>query len=191
MTLLACSMVGAVWALEPVKLNKPNLERGKSLMKTLSERHSVRDYADKALSLQDLSDLLWAANGINRDDGRRTAPSAMNKQPIRLYVVDSRGTWYYNHKTHTLEPIKEGDFRQKMRGSTPALNLLVVSESPGTSYSGVDAGYVSQNICLVCTALDLATVPAGTMDHDAFAKACNLDTKHKIFIQHPVGYPKK
>ena len=71
-------------------------------MKALSDRHSDREYADKELSLQDLSDLLWAANGINRPDGKRTAPSALNKQDIDIYVIMKEGAYLYDTKTNSL-----------------------------------------------------------------------------------------
>ena len=74
-------------AQKQIKLNAPNKSRGTAVMKALSERHSVREFSTKELSLQDLSDLLWAANGINRSDGKRTAPSAMNKQDVDIYVI--------------------------------------------------------------------------------------------------------
>ena len=87
--LLVCLVlsVAASAADKVVKLPKPNLNRAGTVMKALSERQSTREYASKALSLSDLSDLLWAANGINRPDGKRTAPSALNKQDVDIYVI--------------------------------------------------------------------------------------------------------
>jgi nitroreductase len=190
LTLFAAGVAAGVYALEPVKLNAPDKSRGKSLMKALDDRMSVREFADREVSIQDLSDILWMANGVNRPDGRRTAPSAMNRQDIKLYVVTAAGSYYYDHKSHTLEPIAKGDFRQKMRGSMPALNLLVVADDGEARYAGVNAGYVSQNIYLGCSALDMATVAAAGMDEGAFKKACKLNDKQKIVVQHPLGYRK-
>ena len=88
--LLVCLVlsVAASAADKVVKLPKPNLNRAGTVMKALSERQSTREYASKALSLADLSDLLWAANGINRpESGKRTAPSALNKQDVDVYVI--------------------------------------------------------------------------------------------------------
>ena len=86
-------------------------------MKALSDRHSDREYADKELSLQDLSDLLWAANGINRPDGKRTAPSALNKQDIDIYVIMKEGAYLYDTKTNSLQPLAKGDHRAAVAGS--------------------------------------------------------------------------
>ena len=100
--LLVCLMLSAAAfaADKVIKLPKPNLNRTGAVMKALSERHSTREYASKALSLADLSDLLWAANGINRkESGMRTAPSALNKQDVDVYVAVS-----YTHLTLPTTP---------------------------------------------------------------------------------------
>lgn len=190
-TLCATGIVTGACALEPIKLNAPDLERGETLMKSLDERQSIREYSDEEISLQDLSDLLWAANGINRPDGRRTAPSAMNRQPVHIYVADSHGVYVYDHKEHALTPVSEGDYRQRVRGNMPAMNLVLVVEDGSDKFAGVNVGYVSQNICLACTALGMATVPCGGMDEKAFSEACRLSRKQQPIIHHPVGYPVK
>lgn len=184
--LAACS-----FAQEPIKLNEPSLDRGKALMTTLSERHSVREFADRDLSLQDMSDLLWAANGINRpDEGKRTAPSAMNRQDIKVYVLTTRGAYVYNAATHTLDPVAEGDFRQGVRGNIPPVNLVLVADNGSAGMVEVNAGYVSQNIYLASTAIGLATVACGTMDEPAFRTALKLNESQRAILLHPVGYPK-
>jgi len=189
---LAAALIatGAVYALEPIKLNKPDIKRGKSAMEALSERKSVREYSAKELTVQDLSDLLWAANGITREDGRTTNPTAMNKQDIKVYVVLPKGTYLYNNKENRLDPISEGDHRQEIRGAMPALNLLIVADDGEARFAGVNAGYVSQNIYIFCAANGMGTVAAAGMDHDAYKKACKWDDKQKAVLQHPVGYLK-
>lgn len=96
------------------QIDSPDKNRGSSVMKALSDRHSDREYASKELSLQDLSDLLWAANGINRPDGKRTAPSALNKQDIDIYVIMKEGAYLYDAKANSLQPIAKGDHRQRL-----------------------------------------------------------------------------
>ena len=96
MTAVAVMAAVGAFALEPVKLNEPDLDRGGSLMRALADRRSVREYADRALSLQDMSDLLWAANGVNRPaSGKRTAPSAMDRRDIQIYVLTDKGVYLY------------------------------------------------------------------------------------------------
>ena len=97
--------------LKVIKLNAPDKTRGTAVMKAFSDRHSDREFASKELSAQDLSDLLWAANGINRTDGKRTAPSALNKQDIDVYVIMKDGAYLYDAKAHALNPIAKGDHR--------------------------------------------------------------------------------
>ncbi|OCR34691.1 dehydrogenase [Bacteroides fragilis] len=111
-----------------IQLPKPDMNRAGLLMKALSERHSTREYASKALSNTDLSDLLWAANGINRSsEGKRTAPSAMNRQDIDIYVVLPQGTYLYDAKGHKLNLISEGDHRSAVAGGQTFVNNAPVS----------------------------------------------------------------
>lgn len=190
MAATALISVGAA-ALEPVKLNEPALDGGKSLMQSLAQRRSVREYTDRPLSLQDMSDLLWAANGVNRpQSGKRTAPSAMDRRDIQVYVVTDKGVYRYVPEDSLLEPIAEGDHRQSVRGNMPAVNLVLVAEDGEARFADTDAGYISQNIYLACTSLGLATVSCGTMDEGAFRDACRLDDRQRIVLFHPVGYPK-
>jgi len=174
---------------KPEKLPAPNKERPATLMQALSDRKSTRTYAKRALSRQDLGDMLWAANGVNRPDGKRTAPSAMNKQDIKIYVIDAEGSYLYDATDHSLVPIAEGDFRQKVRGTTPAANLVLVADTD-SRWAMIDAGYVSQNIYLFCAANSMATVACGSMDQEAVRKALNLAEGQMIAVQHPVGYIK-
>ena len=128
--LLLCLLVSvAAFAAEKViKLPKPNMNRSGSVMNALSERHSTREYAAKALTSADLSDLLWAANGVNRPaDGKRTAPSAMNKQDVDVYVVLPQGTYLYDAKAHQLNLVAEGDHRPWFTISGMAAKLESIS----------------------------------------------------------------
>jgi len=101
--------------LKTIKLNEPNKKRGLPVMEALSIRASVREWSDKELSLQDLSDLLWAANGINRPDSKkRTASSAQNAQDVDIYVFRKDGVYLYDHIGHALVPVVAGDQRSQI-----------------------------------------------------------------------------
>jgi SagB-type dehydrogenase family enzyme len=189
--------------LEPVKLNVPDKTRGSVVMKAFSDRHSERNFSEKKLSLQDLSDLLWATCGINRPEKRlTTAPSAMNKQDIDVYVIMEEGAYLYDPVSHALNPVAVGDFRpliatgQDFAKKAP-VSLLLVSElsrlgdanEERTRLTGaIDGGIVSQNISLFCAGCGLATVPRGSMDKDGLAKALNLSATQMLVLNHPVGY---
>ncbi len=190
--------------LKVIQLDAPNKDRGSSIMKSLAERRSAREYAEQDLSLQDLSDLLWAANGISQEsDGKRTAPSALNKQDIDIYVVMKEGAYLYDAKAHALHPITAGDHRAAVAAGqdfakTAPVSLVLVSDlsrfgevSDRTRLTGaMDAGYVSQNICLFCAGTGLATVPRATMDKAALKEILKLTDSQELMLNSPVGYPK-
>lgn len=190
--------------LKKIQLNNPDKNRGSSVMKALSDRRSDRAYADKALSLQDLSDLLWAANGINRPDGKRTAPSALNKQDIDIYVIMKEGAYLYDAKSNSLQPIAKGDHRGAVAGGqdfvkTAPVSLVLVSNLSRFGkitdhvklMAAVDAGCVSQNINIFCSAVGLATVPRASMDMNALKQILKLTENQLPLMNNPVGYFKK
>lgn len=203
--LLVCLVLSAAAfaADKVIKLPQPNLKRTGTVMKALSERHSTREFASKALSMADLSDLLWAANGINRkDSGKRTAPSAMNKQDVDVYVVLPEGSYLYDAKNHQLNLIAEGDYRGAVAGgqafvkSAPVSFVLISdlsrlgdAKNARTQLMGaMDAGIVSQNISIFCSAANLATVPRASMDNDQLKKVLKLKDTQIPMMNHPVGY---
>jgi SagB-type dehydrogenase family enzyme len=191
--------------LQAIKLNEPNKSRGSAVMKALSDRHSDREFDTKDISLQDLSDLLWAANGINRNDGKRTAPSAMNRQEIDVYVIRKDGSYLYDASSHTLNPIAKGDYRKAVAGqqdfvTTAPISIVLVAnlEKLGDAsnentrlIAAIDAGIVSQNINLFCSATGLSTVPRASMDKNELKEALNLSDSQFLMLNNPVGYPKK
>jgi nitroreductase len=103
-----------------VKLNPPDLKRGLPLMEALAVRASAREYSEKDLSLQDLSDLLWAADGMSRPaENKSTAPSAMNAHDIRIYVFMKDGAYLYDSPKHELLPVLAGDYRSQLMMARP------------------------------------------------------------------------
>lgn len=180
-------MIMSINAQESVKLNAPNMKRGSSMMQAFAKRQSIKSFANKELSKQDLSDLLWAANGINRtESGKRTAPSAMNKQDVTVYVCLKDGSYLYNHKTNTLDLISKEDVRQD-KGAPVC--LVLTSNLEGT-YGAIDTGIVSQNISLFCSGTGLASYPRGTMNKDQLKNALKLNDKETLLLCQPVGYAK-
>lgn len=189
--------------LKVIKLNAPDKTRGVAVMKAFSDRHSDRAYAAKDLSAQDLSDLLWAANGINRTDGKRTAPSALNKQDIDVYVIMKDGAYLYDAKSHALNPVAKGDHRGAVAGGQDFVReapvcLVLVSHLSRFGNVGdhtklmaaMDAGIVSQNINVCCAGIGLSTVPRATMDQAALKKILKLSDNQVLMMNNPVGYPK-
>jgi SagB-type dehydrogenase family enzyme len=188
-----------------IKLLKPDTEGGRPLMQTLKERKSSREFSTEKLPLQVLSNLLWAADGVNRpDSGKRTAPSAMNCQNIDIYVVMADGLYLYDALEHTLKVILQEDIRAAMGKQESARDvpvyLIYVADfskiTRGTAeeknfYSAAHTGFISQNVYLFCASEGLATVVRGGIDREALAKVMKLRPDQKIILAQPVGYPKK
>ena len=182
-----------------IVLPKPVTTGGKPLMQALNERATNRNIAEKPLSVEHLSNLLWAASGINRPDGRMTAPTASNNQEIDIYVFLPAGVYLYDVKNHTLVFKLSGDHRAAAaRQGAPSGVLLVYVADFGRMgryddtakefYSATDTGFVSQNVYLYCASEDLATVVLGQVNRPVVMELLNI-TNGKVTLGQPVGYP--
>ena len=176
---------------------------GLPLMQALQQRQSERDFRPDALAPQTLSDLLWAAAGINRTEhGGRTWPSAMNAQEVDLYVALPQGLYRYEPQRHVLLLIKAEDVRrvtgyQDFVDNAP-LDLVyvadhgrmkMVSAAQREAYASVAAGAMSQNVYLFCASQGLGTVVRAWFDRDALTKAMGLTNDQQILLTQTVGYP--
>jgi nitroreductase len=192
-------------SLAPVSLPAPLMDGGKPLMSALKARSSAREFGADALPPQTLSNLLWAAWGINRPDGRRTAPSASNRQEIDIYVTLPDGAYVWDAKANVLNPVAAGDHRAATGTqpfpATAALNLVYVADMsklsrPATDPQqmlnvGADAGFIAENVYLFCASEGLATVVRASVAKDALAKALQLRDTQVIVLAQTVGFPKK
>lgn len=202
--LVAALLMGMTAFAQTTKLPQPNMQRKTlTVMETFQQRKSVREYSTKMLSDQDLSDLLWAAQGQNRPDGHLTAPTAMNRQEIRLYVFTAKGVSLYNPKEHSLTQVAEGDHRELVASRQDFAKAAPVSLVMVGDYDkfgsrnehaqvmvAVDAGIVTQNIDLFCAAAGLATVPRATMDVKGIQSLLGLGENQVPIMNNPVGYIK-
>lgn len=188
----------------PIELPKPQMEGGKPLMTALKERKTSREFSGEKLPIQVLSNMLWAACGVNRPDGKRTAPTAMNKQEIDVYVALEQGLYLYDAKANTLVPVLAQDIRE-VTGKQPfvkdaPVNLVFVADyakmggMPDDAkdfYAATDTGFISQNVYLFCASEGLATVVRGYVDKPACSAAMKLRADQKVILSQTVGYPKK
>jgi SagB-type dehydrogenase family enzyme len=188
-----------------VKLPAPQMTGGKPLLDCLKDRQSGREFSTEKLPTPMLSNLLWAADGINRpDSGKRTAPSAVNWQDIDIYAAITDGLFLYLPKEHALKKILAEDVRNAMGKQEfvkdVPLNLIYVSDysklARGTDedkrfYSGAHTGFISQNVYLFCASEGLVTVVRGLIDHEEMAKLMKLRPEQHITLAQSVGYPKK
>lgn len=187
---------------DEIQLLAPDLKGGSSVMEALWQRRSDREYSDQDLSLRELSNLLWAATGVNRpEDGRRTNPTAINKQEISVYAFLPQGVYLYEHASHSLKKMAEGDHRDLVAGfqnfaKEAPLSLVIVEDlskfgeraEQMSFLAHADAGYVSQNINLFCAAYSLATVPRASMDHEAISALLGLSPLQRPILNNPVGH---
>lgn len=190
--------------LKPIQLPEPKLDQGISLMQALKERKTLREYSAGDLSPQTLSNLLWAAFGVNRpDSGRRTAPSAHNRQEIDVYVAMAGGLYLYDSKAHALVPIVADDLRaltgKQSYFKDAALNLVYVAdlskmtdgeEADKMFLASADSGFIGQNVYLSCAAEGLATVFRAGIDKERLAAAMKLRPEQRIIFAQTVGLPK-
>jgi nitroreductase len=202
--ILFAAIAACVYAQEIIKLPAPKTEGGMPLMQALKERHSGREFSSEKLPLATLSNLLWAAWGINRPDGHRTAPSARNMQEIDVYVALSDGLFLYEPKQHQLQRILAEDVRAATGTNDyvkdAAVNLVYVADPARGNlkdptaiefYTGADTAFLAQNVYLFCASEKLEAVVRGSIDRPALAKMMKLRADQKITLAQSVGYPKK
>lgn len=187
-----------------IKLRAPTLQGGLPLMQALQLRQSQREFDPNPLPEQKLSDLLWAAGGINRPAlGGRTAPSAMNAQEVDLYVTLPGGLYLYEAEKHVLHLVSATDVRgvtgyQDFVDTAP-LDLVYVADhrrmklvpaAQRESYASVAAGAMAQNVYLYCASAGLAAVIRAWFDRGALAQSMGLDADHEVLLAQTVGMPK-
>ena len=206
---LAALVLVTGWAaaqeLAPIQLPAPQTEGGKLLMQALKLRATSRAFAADPLPPQTLSNMLWAAWGINRpDSGKRTAPSARNWQESDVYVVMATGAYLYDAVNNVLKPVASGDLRaltgtQEFVKDAPVTLVFVADTArmKGSqadmhqAYAWGDAAFISQNVYLFCASEGLATGVRAMVDRPPLAKALKLAPSQIIAFAQCVGYPKK
>ncbi|MBN2051640.1 MAG: nitroreductase family protein [Spirochaetales bacterium] len=193
-----------------ITLPEPQKDLTFPLMKALEKRRTLRRWKDTSLSMQELSNLLWAACGITKEKqgkikSKRTAPSACNSQEIRVYVLLKEGAFFYDEEQHALIEIVPKDIRehvgtQKMMKTAPVGLVFVAdlsrmrsplfrSEEAQRFCAWVDTGYISQNIYLYCAAANLATAALALIKRDKLHSQMNLQEHEKIVLTQVVGHP--
>jgi len=188
--------------LAPIDLPPPARQGGKPLMEALLLRRSIRGYAATPLPPQLLSDLLWAANGINRPTGDRTAPYWRHIMVTDIYAAMADGVWLYEPKSHSLQPYLRGDIRaatglQDFVGTAP-LDLVYVAHGDRMGdiraeerrlYASVDVGFIGQNVYLFCASAGLATVFRGAVPYDDLTRKLQLPAEQFVTFAQTVGFP--
>lgn len=195
--------------LEIVKLPPPQTEGGKPLMQALKLRQSTRGNfgPEEKLSPQVLSNLLWAADGVNRPDGHRTAPSAADWQNVSIYITTADGLFLYDAPQHVLKVVSKEDVRA-VAGmqdfvKTAPLNLIYVAdmsktktmkwqgEDVGVPWTFAGVGAIAQNVYLFCASEGLACILRAMADPNAIAKTLKLKPEQRFILAQTVAQFKK
>ena len=192
---------------EEIMLPDPKLKGSISLEEALKIRRSIRDFSEKDLTLDDISPILWAAQGITEESlGFRTAPSAGALYPLELFVVKVMD-YFYVAEEHKLEKLSSQDLRQKLMKaslfqesiSTAPIDIVITAiyerttakyGERGIRYVHIEAGHACQNILLQAAALQLGAVPIGAFSDDEVQKVLNLPAAYKPLYVIPVGHPR-
>ncbi len=189
-----------------LKLPPPKLKGEMSLEEAIFRRKSCRKFMKKKLSLEQISQIMWAGQGITRENFYRTVPSAGALYPIELYAVMEEGVFHYIPMEHSLELIKKGDVRYELMKAAlyqeyiyeAPLNVIIAAVferttrkygQRGIRYVLFEAGHVSQNIYLQCTSLNLGTVAIGAFYDEDVKNILSMPKNHEPLYIMPIGYP--
>lgn len=191
---------------ERIDLPPPDLTGETSLEESLKNRRSIRDYSQDPLTTEEISQLLWATQGVTSDYGQRTAPSAGGLYPLEVYLATASGWYRYDSRLHQLEVMGAGDRRASL--SEAALSQVAVADAAGVfviaavyarteakygrraeRYVHLEAGHAAQNLLLQAVALELGAVPIGAFDDDAVRKVLGSPEDHAPLYLIPVGHP--
>jgi len=190
---------------KPIQLPEPKLDPGKSLAQALKERKTTREYGTANLTEQILSNLLWAAFGINRpDSGKRTAPSARNRQETDIYVATTAGLYLYDPKGNALIQVVSGDLRSltytQQQFKDAPVHLVYVADlakmgdgEEGTKrlLAAMDTGFIAENVYLYCASEGLNTGFRISVDKEKLGQTLKLSPTQRILAAQSVGLPKE
>jgi nitroreductase len=201
---VALAGTGVASDVKVVQLPPARTAGGKPLIEALKLRRSTREYSNRPLEAQLLSDLLWSAYGINRPTGDRTAPYWRHVMVIDVFAVMADGTWLYDPKLHALVLHLEDDLRAKTGlqdfVAAAPLNLVYVAHGERMTdvsaedrrlFASADACFIGQNVYLFCASEGLATVFRGAVDQKALSQAMHLGADQFVTFAQTVGYPKQ
>lgn len=191
LTIISCICLNV--SAQDIQLPAPQKTGGKPLMDAINQRQSVREYSNKDLDLQTISNLMWVAYGFNRES-KRVIPTALDKQQFEVYVALKTGVYFYDAKANKLVLKAKGDHRksagkQEYVWNAP-LNFIYVMDA-GILDSSVECGCIVQNVYLYCASAGLGSVVRGYFDQDELKKLLNLGDKKKVILCQTVGYKAK
>lgn len=193
--LVIASTVRADEIQKEVILPEPDYEGGRPLMQALRDRHSYREFGVRRIDEQNLADILWAANGVNRPDGKRTIPTARDSRALDVYVLKQGGAYRYNPDRHILELVNPATLRYSAAKQEfvqqADVVLVYVSNYENHETGGMHAGSAYQNVGLYCASAGINNVVLGMIDRDMLRKELHLNDNDYILAAQALGWPKK
>ena len=186
-TLMATSVMAA-----DIKLPEPDKSNTTTLIQALEKRHSDREFSDKAIDNKTLSTILWAAYGVNRPDGKRTIPTALDKKDLNVYVFNKDGIWLYDAPSNTLKQQSNEnhlDLFQLQDYMKPVSTVLVYTGST-EDYAVMHAGSAYKNVELYAAANNMGSIVRGYYDREKVPQVLNLPEGQRVIISQAIGWKK-
>jgi len=188
----AFGMMSSAAMAQTIELPAPQIDNGVTLYQALKDRHSVRSYAQRPIDKQMLSNILWVAYGANREDGRRTIPTARNLKDLSVYVTDSEGTFLYDGESNSLTKVLNNSlldmFQSQPFMENVPLVLIYTGSTADNDYAIMHAGSAYQNVELYAATNNLGCVVRALFDKEAVAKALRLPEDQRVIVSQAIGY---
>ena len=186
-TLMATSVMAA-----DIKLPEPDKSNTTPLVQALENRHSDHEFSNKAVDNKTLSSLLWAAYGVNRPDGKRTIPTAMNQKDLNVYVFNKEGIWLYDAPTNTLKQQSKENHLDlfKRQDYMSDVGTVLVYTGSQEDYAVMHAGSAYQNVELFAAANNMASIVRGYYDREKVPQVLNLPEGQRVIISQAIGWKK-
>lgn len=175
-----------------IKLPNPDKDNPATLISALEKRHSNREFSDKEIDDKTLSTILWAAYGVNRADGKRTIPTALDKKDLNVYVFNKEGIWLYDANENTLKQQSNENHLElfQLQDYMKSVSTVLVYTGSTEDYAVMHAGSAYQNVELYAAANDMASIVRGYFEHEKVAEVLNLPTGQRVIISQAVGWKK-
>ena len=186
------AMSSAAAAFETMNLPTPQIDEESSLYQALKYRHAVRNFTTQQIDNQMISNILWVAYGVNREDGRRTIPTAKNEQDLSVYITNDKGVFLYDALKNELQMVSPESllplFQTQDYMKNVPLVLIYVGSTDDKNFALMHAGSAYQNVDLYAATNNLGSVVRAFFDKQEVAKALNLKENQQVIISQAIGY---
>ncbi len=175
-----------------IKLPSPEKTNTTTLIQALENRHSDREFSDQVVDTQTLSNLLWAAYGVNRADDKRTIPTALNKKDLNVYVFNKDGIWLYDATKNSLIQQSAENYLKlfQLQDYMEPVSTVLVYTGSNEDYAAMHAGSAYQNVELYIAANNMASVVRGYFEREKVREVLKLPNGQRVIISQAIGWKK-